>query len=286
MNWDDHKNFYPGPKKKKRPTGKPRKKRRSVLSVLLTIALALTAFLLATVTTSYFLITHHPADYQPRQWSADPKIRKEEQKDAENRGLKKSEEFYNNTHRMQPFTFRFEQAMINDILLLDDVQDHFKRKSKEFAKSVDQLQVSFKENQIHLMGEIHYQGVSTIMMVSFVCVLINPEQIEISLKSVKAGALPIPQEVIDRQLESMAKYLIFENPSKKSKERNKNSFGEDELFDLLVVSPQHLSEVIMNKSMKYSATFRAVEDKYARITAIEIGDGYIDMSLEPIWLED
>ena len=286
MNWDDNKNFYPGSRERKPPTAQRRKKRRSVVSVLLTIALALTAFLLAGATTGYFLITHRPADYHPRQWSADPKVRKQQQKDAENRGLKKSEEFYNNVHRMEPFTFRFEQSIINEILLLDDLQKYFERKSKDIARMVGQLQISIKENQIHLMGEVKYQGMTTIMTVSIGCTLINPDQVEMSLKTVKAGAMSIPQGIIDKYLESMAQYLQFEFPGKKQNKRKGNSSDVDELLELLVISPQHLSEVIMNKSMKYSTTFRAVEDKYARITAIEIGDGYVDMSLEPFWVED
>jgi len=286
MKQDDYKKIYSGPQKKQRPTGKRRKKRRSVLSVLLTIALALTAFLLATAATGYFLITHRPADYQPRQWSADPKVRKQQQKEAENRGLKKSEEFYNNAHRMEPFTFRFEENIINDILLLDDIQDYFKRRSKDIAKMVGQLQVRFKGNQVHLMGEIHYQGVTTIMTASFGCALINQEQIEISLDKVKAGAMPIPEAAIDTQLESLAQYLQFDFPPKKQNQNIRKSSAGDELLELLFISPNQLSEVIINKSMKYSTTFRAVEDKYARITAIEIGDGYIDMSLEPFWVDE
>jgi len=289
MNWDDHKNFYPGPQKVKRPTGKRRKKRRSVLSVLLTIALALTALLLATATTGYFLITHRPADYQPRQWSSDPKDRKEEQKDAENRGLKKSEEFYNNTHRLNPFTIRLEQSMINDILLLDDLREIFVNKSPDLANKIRQIQISFNNNQIHLMGETHLEGVTSIIKVSYVIQLLkNNEKVEVSLESIKAGLLPIPQRSIEEQLRRLGKKIIEKFDQKKTQKSKKNN--NNKLVDWGFEMPEYFirlfAKALIDRQATQPAVFQAVEDKFARFTNLEIGDGYIDMSLVPFWEDE
>ena len=284
MKKDDYKKFYSASQKNKRPTGKRRKKRRSVLSVLLTIALALTAFLLATATTGYFLITHRPADYQPRQWSADPKVRKEEQKDAENRGLKKSEEFYNNSQRLEPFMFRLEQQIVNDLLLLDDTQTYLQRKWPKMAQHINQMQVRFSEGQINVMGLITYKNVKTIMTITFQPALLETEELQVNLSSVKAGALPIPESVINQQLNRLAEALKSTKKTNRNRRKKKEKDGVEDLMSLL---SQLLSELIEKRNMTVPAVISVEPDnKKDKITGITIGDGFIDLDLQPFVVED
>jgi hypothetical protein len=284
MKIDQDKNFYSGTQSKPPTTKKRRKKRRSLLSILLTIALAFTAFLLATATTGYFLITHRPTDYQPRQWSADPKIRKQEQKDAENRGLKKSEEFYNNSQRLEPFTFRLEQQIVNDLLLLDDTQTYLQRKWPQMSQYISQLQVSFSENQINVMGQITYNDVKTIMTISFQPTLLETEELQVNLTSVKAGALPIPESVINQQLNRLAEAL---KSTKRSYANPGNTHEQEGVEDLMSLLSQLLSDLIEKRNMTVPAVISVEPDnKMDKITGITIGDGYIDMDLQPFVVED
>ena len=288
MNWDDNKNFYPGPKKKKRPAGKRRKKRRSVLSVLLTIALALTAFLLAAATTGYFLITHRPADYHPRQWSADPKVRKQQQKLAEQWGVEKHNKLYNktqeNANKKLLFVLRIEQKELNELLLIDEIQNQMRRRWPSFAQQFRKIQLSFTENKIKVMGQIQYRDIQSILSIAFAINLSDSGNLHITLDAVDAGALPIPKTVVQEQLDRIAEVLKAKrNPREEKKEQRQETENVEELAELLA---DLLRELLAKRNMAIPAEFPVDVNKKARVLALDIGQGYIDLTLKPFWVED
>lgn len=288
MNWDDNKKFYPGPKKKKRPTGKRRKKRRSLLSVLLTIALALTAFLLAAATTGYFLITHHPADYQPRQWNTDPKVRKQQQKLAEQWGVEKHNKLYNktqeNANKELPFVLRIEQKELNELLLIDEIQNQMRRRWPSFAQQFRQIQLSFTENKIKVMGQIQYRDIQSILTIAFAIDLSDSGNLHVTLDAVDVGALPIPKTVIQEQLDRIAEVLKAKrNPREEKKEQTQETENVEELAELLA---DLLRELIAKRNMAIPAEFPVDVNKKARVLALDIGQGYIDLTLKPFWVDD
>jgi len=288
MNYDNQKNFYSDPPKKKRPVGKPPKKRRSVLSVLLTITLALIALLLAIITAGYFTITHRPSGYQPRQWSADPKVRQEEQSLVNHWADKKVQELNRATQdgaqTGQSFVYRIEQKELNDLLLTDFIQKNMKWKWPNFSQKFRRVQFSFFEKKVKVMGEANYKGVESVLTIAFVLKLTDNNNLHITLDSVDIGALPVPKAVIHEQLDRIVEVLKKKrNPREEKKKQTQETENVEELVELLA---DLLRELIDKRNMAVPAEFPVDVDKKARILALEIGDGFIDLTLKSFWTED
>jgi uncharacterized protein YpmS len=288
MKQDDYKNFYADSQKKKRPTGKRRKKRRSVLSVLLTIALALTAFLLAAATTGYFLITHRPTEYQPRQWSNDPKIRQEEQRKVNRWADEKVQELNNatqsNAQEDKSFIFRIEQNKLNDLLMTDETQKWIKWKWPSYNQQIRDIQFGFDDKKIKIMGEVEYKDIQTVLMIAFSLNLTENKRLKITLDSLDAGALPLPKSVVYEQLDRITKILKSARNENKDKANHKNESKDVEEFtNLLGGLVQNLFE---KRDMDIPAEFPVDVNKKARILALDIGQGYIDLTLKPFWVDD
>ncbi len=288
MNCDNQKNFYSGPPKKNRPLGKPLKKRRSVLSVLLTIALALVALLLAVITAGYFSITHRPADYLPRQWSADPKLRQEEQRQVNRWADEKARELNHgtqfNAQKETPFVFRLEQNKLNDFLMTDETQKWIRWKWPSFHQQFRDIQFGFDEEKIKIMGLVNYKEIETVLTIAFSLHVTEDECLQIALDAVDAGALPLPKTVIDDQLHRITKILkSARNARIENVSHNKGSEDVEEFIGLLGGLIQDLLE---KRNMDVPAEFMVDVNKKARILALDIGQGYVDLTLKPFWVEE
>lgn len=288
MKQNDYKKIYSGSQKKKGPTGKRTKKRRSVLSVLLTIALALIALLLAAIVAGYFMVSHRPADYHPRQWSSDPKVRQEEQRqvnrwaDEQVQELNRATQF--NAQEEKSFVFRIDQNKLNDLLMTDESQKWLKWKWPSFHRQVRDIQFGFEEDTIKIMGLAQYQGFETILTIAFSLRLMENKSLKITLDSVDAGAMPLPKSVIDEQLHRITQILKSKSNAGKGNENRKN--GSQDVEEFVHVLGEWIQNLMEKRNMDVPAEFPVDVNKKARIQALEIGPGFIDLTLQPFWVDE
>ncbi len=236
----------------------------SVISAAVLVSLAM-----------YFLLKHQPADYHPVT------LDKPQQKQAKKLGDQKYNELYNSTHRMQPFVINFEQTLLNQLLSLDDTRDFINYRWPEFAQQFRNPQLSFDNGKIHLMGQTTQKQHQFVMVITFVPRLIENRQLEITLDSVSAGALKIPNSILDAQLRKLTRKFIHETttPLKTSYPNDPSTKMVDDLTTLL-------ADLINKRKILLSSQFRAVEDKATRIDALRIDNGHIELLLQPIDLDD
>ena len=248
----------------KKTTRRPRRKARRVLFVV-TLCLALVLLALGV---ALLLAASAPADYRPHLLSH------EQQQAAEFRAEKKGEEFYNQTHRLQPFTIAFEQDMLNDLLLLDDAQEFLARHLSELTDRLRQPQIAFLPGQVRLLARVPLDDAHPVLAITLGLSLAPDGQVAISLDSVHAGRLPLPDVLLDEQLQRLAKVL----PAASS--------ISPENRDLLDLAADRLGELLTTGRTTLPARFRAVEDKSATITGLRVLPGRLELDLDPAALSD
>lgn len=288
MTRNDNKPFPSDPKNTNRPAGARHKKRRLVLSVVLTITLGGFALLLAAGASGYFMITHRPGDYQPRQWNRDPKLRKEEQGEVRQWGEKKVQELNNsmqlNAQEETSFIFRIEQTKWNDLLLTDETQKRIRWKWPGVSQQFRDIQFGFDNETIKIMGEMDYKGIQTVLTIVLSLKLTDTQRLQIALDSVNAGALPLPKSVIDTQLGRITKALRSGQNTKDGPSNLKDKTKDVEEF--VGILDGWVQDLIEKRNMDVPVEFPVDVDKKARILALNMGQGYIDFTLKPFDVED
>ncbi|MBN2374875.1 MAG: hypothetical protein JXD22_00640 [Sedimentisphaerales bacterium] len=246
-----------------------------IKSIMIITLVSITSAAVLVGLTMYFLLKHQPADYRPV--ALDPP----QQKLAKKHGDQKYNELYNSTHRMQPFVINFDQVLLNQLLSLDNTRDFIKTRWPEFAQQFRNPQISFDNGKIHLMGQTTLKQRQFVMVLTFVPRLTNDGQLEITLDSVSAGALKIPNSILDTQLRNLTQKFIHETntPLKTSYPNDQNT----QMVDDLTIQ---LAELINKRKILLDSQFRVVEDKSTRIEALRIDNGRIELLLQPIELDD
>jgi len=262
-------------KRKFAPRRTPKTIPQLIKSILIiTLASIISAAVLVGLTL-YFLLKHQPADYHPVA------LDQPQQKQTKKLGDQKYNELYNSTHRMQPFVINFDQALLNQLLSLDDTRDFINTRWPEFAQQFRNPQISFDNGKIHLMGQTIQKNRQFIMVLTFAPRLTENRQLEITLDSVSAGALKIPDSILDTQLRNLAQKFIHETTTP-LKTSSPTDYSTQMVNDLTTL----LANLIDKRKILLSSQFRTVEDKATRIDALRIDNGRIELLLQPIELED
>lgn len=234
------------------------------------------------------MVTHRPADYQPRPWSTDPAIRKEEQRNANRWADEKAQELNQatqlNAQKEIPFVFRIEQAQWNDLLLTDETVKWIRWQWPRVHRQFRDIQFGFDPGSIKIMGQVDYKGIRTVVTILLSLHITDAQRLHISLDSVKAGALPVPEPVIDTQLHRMAETLHSAQHTRAGNESSKRP--SEDVKEFMRVLDGWVQDLIQQRTMNVPAEFPVDVDKKARILALEVRKGYIDLTLQPFWAED
>ena len=222
------------------------------------------------ITLAYLMIIHHPSDYRPMH------LNEQQQQLAEESGWKKSQEFYNNIHIMQPFTISFEQLHLNNLLLLDETEKFLDKLSENSPYRPEQLQIRITDDSLQLMGQIRYKGINTVLTIGCEPVLQENGCLKLTMLPVKVGAISIPHRLMKNYL---AQAVQFQPQQRKNHDIANNNELSDEL--IYNIAPK-LRRLIDNRYVIWEPVFRAVEDKLARITNVRLTTGRIELEIQPL----
>jgi uncharacterized protein YpmS len=243
-----------------------------VLSALITIVILLAAFSVIT----YFSLVHQPADYQPQLLS------EQELEEAEMRGYKKVEQLYNHVNLLSPFTISFSQQMVNELLMIIEQRELIHRFAPKTQIFVHQPQISFKDNQIRIMGLVEYKNRKVVLTICLKPEISADGQLCLRLLPIQAGAVPLPDTLVQdylKQIVAMVNAMWFES---KAGGKIGDKGGSNDLLtatvDKLMIA---LQDLVGTKEAVMESTFRIDDDILARITGIEIADGQITLQIQP-----
>jgi len=219
------------------------------------------------------LLTHRPARYQPRT------LNPEEQRFVSHLADLKASEFYNNTHRLEPFTIAFDEQLLNNLLVLDDTQLRLQHYFPAFMHRLRQPQIAFERDRILLMGQVALEGRPLVLIVCLAPSVDPQGRLHVVLDSVRAGAVSLPQHVLDRLLRELADALPPPQPDHSSPSPAARNDGPAEL---LAAASSLLADLIRHRQVTLNARFRAVEDKHAQLLALRLRPGALELDLQPL----
>jgi hypothetical protein len=220
----------------------------------------------------YLAVVYRPADYDPQPLSI------AQQQRVENEGWKKSEEFYNNVHKMEPFTICFEQRMLNNLLGHDEADKFFDKLSPRIAGILHQPQLKLADGSIQMMARISYAGVNFVLTVGFKPAITDTGHLKLVMLPIRVGALHLPEMLIKKHLAQAARAL--EERGKKYNDIGDSESADDLMYNLVSV----LRQLIEKRQVTVKPEFRAVEDKRAELVGIRIDDGHIELDMQPLMM--
>jgi len=252
---------------------------------LLRTAASAVAFALALLLILWYLVTgYQPAGYHPRT------LDKQRKELAENYFGQKSQELYNNINMIEPFHIRFEEAAVNDVLMLAQQEHLLSKLTNGSADYFQSSQIHLTTGHLELMGKVTYKGLNTVLTISFEPGVPQPGLLQIKLVSLRAGAITLPHSLVKNYLSQLLTTLTGAlektQPSagqvKMTKDDNDNNNPAETPFppDFL---PQLLSaadELLDHRQATIDTTFRT-EYQQVRLTGVKIGPGWIELALLP-----
>lgn len=243
-----------------------------VLAGLVTIAV----LVLVVSVVMYFMIFHRPAEYQPALLT-EPQLEQ-----AEMAGYKKVEELYNQVNLMEPFAISFDQKMVNELLMLVEQKKLIQRFAPKTEIMVHQPQVSFQEGVMRMMGEVEYKGRKLIVTVGLEADIAGQGQLQMRLLPISAGAVPLPNGLLQEYLEQIAAMVNQMWIASKAEERiDKNGGSDTILRPTIDTFMAALQELVKGKEVTIDSTFCVDDDILARITGVEIADGRVVLAVQP-----
>jgi len=247
---------------------------------LLRVGIALVLVVMVLIISIYLMLTYRPASYQPHPLS------QFQAEQVEQSCWKKSQQFYNHIHLMEPFEFDLEERLLNQFLMLEVTQEFLGNSGSGVARYLQLPQVHFCRGRIHLMGQIIYHGITAVLTVTLEPKMSQPNRLQIALRAVKIGAMPIWVGLIENQFEQIGEKLAYKKktPRKDKTTKHKDSYHKCLYNDVL----PDIIEFCYTKELTVNTVFRATEDKHklCQIKQIRIFNGHIELALEPIWQEN
>jgi uncharacterized protein YpmS len=232
-----------------------------LLLLLVILVLALTAL---------FAFFHQPPEYQPQPLTAKQK------KTAENHILKKSEELYNNLSWRKPFLITFEQQHLNQLLLLAEEKKLLGQLTSRFQHP----QIYIDDNRINIRARFQHENLNTVVTLPLQLTTVNENTLRVQLKTIKAGAFPIPESVIKQQV--LTALESWQNtPAPKSRNLRRK---EEDLFTEKLRSRclPRIKTLIRDNQVQLDPVFTIEDDQTVRIKKINLTPGTIEMTVEPL----
>jgi hypothetical protein len=251
---------------------------RKVLLRILLSAMGLVLAVFGLFGVGLYMVVHQPGDYQPRYLTQEEKVWADEQ------AGKKIEQLFNETQQDDVFTLSIDQQLVNALLMLDDLEPWgYRRNLPQAAEQFAQAQVAFKDDRIYLMGRVTYEGVNTVMTIALEPKITAEGKLSIILDAVKAGALKMPDGVVNRQLQEQLKRL------KVPLEEGDSAGGEDRYYINGKELSDSLGVMVLGFNSKAEVTTEAVfgttDDREIRIEGITIESGRLELALKPKFID-
>ena len=222
------------------------------------------------------MITHLPADYQPRTLSV------AQQQQAEDYALKKTEEVYNKVNLLVPFVVTFEHEKVNDLFLLAEQKGLLRKVSPGVAGRLSGLQVSFQPGVIKLMARLRHPDVTSVISVIFKLRMLDTGQLELTLSKMQAGALGLPEGVIKAELRRLVAVLRTAAQPQVAEETGVRGSKERKFLPVLLEALlPALEQWPEKRQLTVTPVFKADDDKTARIIAIELIAGRATLVIQP-----
>lgn len=260
------------------PDRRQHRNRRTLRRILITLGLLLALVLIAAAS-AFALFRADPADYHPRPLSPD------QQQEAEFLAQKKAETFYNNTHRLQPFSITLEQDLLNNLLLLDDTQQFLDRHYPSLSRHLSRPQIAFHAGRLRLLATVTLEDRPIVLAVTLTPSLDEYGNLAVELTAVHAGRLPLPDSLVHDRLAQLADHLP-QPPDTTIPADSLTSVSTSASDDILTILFDRLHELLTTGRTVLPARFRAVEDKSATITDLQLLPGRLQLSLDPTPLPD
>ena len=256
---------------------KGKKRRRSIMVRMLISALGLVLAMLVFFGVLWYLIGRQPAEYNPRY------LTQEEKKWANDLGTYKYNQLFNKSYIDEKFTLSLEQQLVNALLMMDDDIWGYRRNFPTAAKYFQDAQVAFHKERIHLMGRVTYEGVNTVMTIVLEPKIATEGKLQIRLDSVKAGALKIPDGIVNQKLVDLLKTLKVPLKQVDSDGENNHYYIDSkELTDDLGLVTLRLSS---RPQLTTDAVFKSTEDTKIRIEDIKISPGELELAVQPTFID-
>ena len=224
------------------------------------------------------MVFEKPVSYNP------PILTKVQQEAAEARGWEKSQEFYNNVQRDESFTMTFEQQMVNDLLVHDDVKG-FIGKTAEKGIELGVLQVEFADGVISVITPTKFEGREVFLTVRLKPTMVNSGlYLRVELLKPKAGTLALPDFAIEKQLGQLTYKLEDAYMKAHSNSDGKESArSEEEVEDMVqdMIIPT-IIELIREKEVEMVPKFKGDSDRWARLADVEVADGKLVLEIQPL----
>jgi len=249
-----------------------RKKWFKILRLTLVVLALLTAIAAITL---YKIVTYIPKDYQPQP------VDLARQEQINHYADKKMEELYNGLQIPEPFSIRFEQKPLNELLMLAQEQHWFGKNAD--LKKLQDPQISFIEGRFKLMARVRRDKLTGVLTIGIKPWITENGQICILLDQVKLGALLIPDSVLNPYLQrGLAKLESFRQRKSETKRlrKSREQAADDWLSDTLEKWQPKLDEFIKTQKVLTDAGFKA-DDTWVRILELTMDHEQLEIKLAP-----
>jgi hypothetical protein len=248
----------------------PRKKWIKILLLALGASILIVVILAITL---YKMVTYVPAGYQPEP------VDLTRQEQINHYADKKMEELYNSLQIPEPFTIRFEQKPLNELLMLAQKQRWF-GKNVEF-KHLQQPQISFTKGRVSLMTRVQRGKRTALLTISIKPWLTEEDQMCITLDQVKLGALPIPQSLLKPYFQrGLARLESIRKTKAQTQGHSRDQARSNWLGETLEKCQPGLQELIDTQKVLTHAGFKT-DDTWVEIQEIQLEDGKLEIKLAP-----
>ncbi|GEM_PF-1730884 len=247
----------------------------ATLARITTAALALLMLVTLLLLAAYLLISKPPATYHPK------KLSPQQQQQALNELTKHMEVLYNNTNEMDPFVHVVDQQLLNRLLLLDEVQRFLKMLAPETQQFVQKPQIAIGQQTLRIMATARYQSVESVWTITLKGHIDAQGNLQLSLGSIKAGALALPDTVVRSQLERLLVALrTLPQRTNVKVQGLDDTQPYPQLYEMLA---ERLEQLLHTGQVTIEPVFPIDKNKNARVLALTIRQGHIELALQPMF---
>jgi len=219
------------------------------------------------------LVLHQPKAYQPR------KLSKEHQQLIEKEGKDQFTNMYNDIQRLETFKVSYNQQLINDLLMLDDVQAGYKQQGSQVEQYFKFAQFVFDNDRIYLLGQASLENINAVVTITFAPKVTADGKLEIELESIKAGALMVPANLVLDQLQQIVSNVAT----------GSIDLGTLNHYYLDNKRLEHdwsglIKSLLDTRLASMDAVLRTMDDKQVRIENIQSDQGILELTLSPIYI--
>ena len=225
---------------------------------------------------AYLMIVYQPRSYAPRQLTA------AQQQQARARADLKAAELYNRVHELRPFTINIDETMVNDLLLHDDTQRYWQQVVQRSGGRLGLPQVDFQKGLIELMVLVEHEETRAVLSVGIAPTITGDGQLLVRLSSLHAGAMPLPNSILQNYLRQILDGLADASASALAAHDGQ----PDDEADIVLWSTDDvrgkLRELVDNTEFTIPADVPVDTSRVARVTQVEVTDDKVKFQVQPL----